>query len=84
MATPAPTPPETPVREVEIIDVRPVPSTDASRLGKMDTLVTYRVDQFRVYVVRIPNENPSEEDIRNAIREQLEKIGRWAGKKLTL
>ena len=76
--------PQQEIREVEIIDVRPVPSTDPNRLGKMDTLVTYRVDQFRVYVVRIPKEEVTEEDIRKAIKEQLEKVVKWAGRRLTL
>ena len=72
------------VNEVEIIDVRPVPSTDPQRLGQMDTLVTYRVDQFRVYVVRIPKENPTEEEIKAAIKKQLETVLKWSGRRLRL
>ena len=70
--------------KVKILDIRTVPSVDPERLGKLDTLVTYQVDNFRVYVLRIPKEEVSEEDLKKYIREDLEKKKRFVGRELTV
>ena len=70
--------------KVKILDIRTVPSVDPERLGKLDTLVTYQVDNFRVYVLRIPKEEVSEEDLKKYIREDLEKKKQFVGKELTV
>ncbi|MHC1600503.1 MAG: hypothetical protein ACXQS5_06775 [Candidatus Methanospirareceae archaeon] len=70
--------------KVKILDIRTVPSVDPERLGKLDTLVTYQVDNFRVYVLRIPKEEVSEEDLKKYIKEDLEKKKRFVGRELTV
>lgn len=56
-------------REVEILDIRTVPSTEPERAGQMDTLVTYQLDPQHVYMIRIQKEKPSTEEIHRAVRE---------------
>lgn len=55
--------------EVEIIDIRTVPSTEPERAGKMDTLVTYQLDPQHVYMLRIQKEEASSEEIQEAVRD---------------
>jgi len=70
--------------KVKILDIRTVPSVDPERLGKLDTLVTYQVDNFRVYVLRIPKEEVTEEDLKKYIKEDLKKREKFVGKELVV
>jgi len=56
--------------EVKIEDVRPVPALDAGRVGKRDTLVTYRLAAGRARTVLIPKDAPSAVEVQAAIRAQ--------------
>jgi len=52
----------------KIISVISIPSREPSRLGEMDTMVTYQVDPLHTYSVIIPESHPSEADIMAAVR----------------
>jgi len=52
----------------KIISVISIPSREPSRLGEMDTLITYQVDPLHTYSVIIPESHPSEADIMAAVR----------------
>ncbi len=68
----------------KVIDVRRVPSAEPARLGKLDYLVTYQLDQFRTYMVTIPKDELSDEIIREAVKKDLEAMERFTGKELEL
>jgi hypothetical protein len=56
--------------EVKIEDVRQVPALDAGRLGKRDTLVTYRIGAGRARTVLLPKDAPTAAEVQAAIRAQ--------------
>lgn len=64
-------------------DIRKVPSPDEGRAGKMDHLVTYKLDAFRVYMVRIPKETIAEADITEAVKADLASIEKFTGKEFS-
>lgn len=68
----------------KVIDTRRIPSADPARLGKLDWLVTYQLDAYRTYMVTIPKDELSEDDIKEAVRKDIEAVGRWTGKDFTL
>ena len=68
----------------KVIDTRRVPSADPGRVGRLDWLVTYQLDAYRTYMVTIAKDELSESDITEAVRKDLEAIGRWTGKEFTL
>lgn len=67
-AAAAPAPAEA-KQELEIIDVRSVPSTEPERAGKIDTLITYQLDPQHVYMIRVPKEEVPPEEIDKAVLE---------------
>ena len=56
-----------PGREAEIISVLDVPSSLATRLGKMDVMVTYRIDPMHSFTITVPKEHSSSDEIWKAI-----------------
>jgi len=70
--------------EAEILDVRKVPSTDPGRLGKFDILVTYRIGPAQVYMIRVAEEEFTEEQVTEAIKKDIEEKKRWIGRKITI
>jgi len=68
----------------KVIDTRRVPSSEPTRIGKLDWLVTYQLDPYRTYMVTIAKDELTEGDITEAVRKDLEAIGRWTGKEFTL
>jgi len=68
----------------KVLDVRKIPSPDDSRVGKLDHLVTYQLDAFRTYMVRIPKDVIEESDVIEAVKKDLESIERFTGKEFTL
>jgi len=73
---------------VKILDKREIPSADPSRVGKMDSMITYQIDTFRTYLITVPAEEltPEAEDqvIKAAIRADMAERERWAGKELQI
>ena len=68
----------------KVIDTRRIPSGDPNRIGKLDWLVTYQLDAYRTYMVTIPKDELSEAEIKDAVRKDIEAIGRWVGQEFTL
>lgn len=68
----------------KIKDVRKIPSPDNERVGRLDYLVTYELDPFRVYMVRIPKDVLTEDDIKAAVKKDLEGIAQFTGKEFPL
>lgn len=67
----------------KVKDVRKVPSPDDNRVGRMDHLITYELDPFRVYMVRVPKEEVTEPDIVAAVKADLASIEQFIGKELS-
>lgn len=61
-------------------DIRKIPSPEDGRAGRLDHLVTYKLDKFRVYMVTIPKDVITEADIKEAVKADLEAIERFTGK----
>lgn len=54
-------------KEIVIIEVRKLMSTDPARVGKADSIVIYSVDKDRKAFVIIPANQPTEAEIKLAI-----------------
>jgi len=67
----------------KVLDIRKLPSPDASRVGHLDHLVTYQLDPLRTYFVRIPKDVLEEKDIVDAVTAELASIERFTGKEFT-
>jgi len=67
----------------KVTDIRKIPSPDNGRIGMMDHLVTYQLDAFRTYMVRIPKEVIEEKDLIDAVTADLASIERFTGKEFT-
>jgi len=72
------------MEEVEILDVREVPSAAPERMGKFDVMITYRFDPMHTYVTTMPKEDFNEEDLKTLIKKEMAERMKWIGKKLTL
>lgn len=68
----------------KVLDVRKIPSPEEHRVGKLDHLVTYQLDPFRTYMVRIPKDVIEASDIIEAVKKDLEAIERFTGKEFEL
>jgi len=68
----------------KVLDVRKIPSPEDTRVGKLDHLVTYQLDPFRTYMVRIPKDTIEEADITEAVKKDLEAIERFTGKEFSI
>ena len=55
----------------KVFDIRRVPSGDVERVGKYDQLVMYELDPMRRYILRIPEEEYSEERMIRAVKEDI-------------
>lgn len=64
----------------KIFDVRRVPSAEPERVGKYDQLVMYELDPMRRYIVRIPEEEFSEERMKRAVKEDMAQRELFTGK----
>jgi hypothetical protein len=64
----------------KVKDVRKIPSPDDDRVGRLDYLVTYELDAFRVYFVRIPKDTVDENDVIAAVKKDIEDAERFTGK----
>lgn len=53
---------------VSVVSMLDVPAQEANRLGKMDVLVTYRVDPLHSFTIRIPAEGMTPDKLDAAIR----------------
>jgi len=68
----------------KVLDVRKIPSPDEARVGRLDHLITYQLDAFRTYMVRIPKDTIEESDVIEAVKRDLEGIERFTGKEFSI
>jgi hypothetical protein len=73
-----------PTREAEIVSVLDIPSPDPTRLGKVDVMITYRVDPLHSFTLRIPKEDATPAKIKAAVQEDWNKRKEIIGAKFTL
>lgn len=78
------TSPASPAREVSILATTDIPATDPSRIGKTDVLVTYRVGPYQSGMVRIPKEEFTEENVKSAIKVDVDSKAKYVGMKFTV
>jgi len=71
-------------REVEIIEAVDVFSADPARTGKKDTWITYKTADGRAYMITLPAESATEQEIQKRIREAEAKRTAIIGKKFTV
>ena len=64
----------------KVFDTRRVPSAEPERVGKYDTLVMYELDPMRRYIVRIPEEEFTEERMIRAVKEDIEERAKYTGR----
>ena len=64
----------------KVFDVRRVPSADPERIGKYDQLIMYELDPMRRYILRIPEEEFSEDRIKRAVKEDMAHREQYTGK----
>lgn len=69
--------------EVDIFDVRTIPSVMEGRMGKLDKLVFYRVEG-RTYTVRLPEEAYSVKAAEAAIRKDVDERTKTIAHKFTV
>lgn len=68
----------------KIFDIRKVPSAEPERVGKFDQLVMYELDPMRRYIVRIPEEDFTEDRMIQAIKADIAERAKFAGKEYEL
>ena len=56
--------------EIKILEVRKVLSTDPGRVGKMDSIVVYNVDNARVSFIVLQKDPIAETDIAEAVKKE--------------
>ena len=63
-----------------VFDVRRVPSAEPDRIGKYDQIVMYELDPMRRYIVRIPEEKFTEDEMKRAVKEDIAQREAYTGK----
>jgi len=69
---------------VKILDTRRIPSGAPERVGQFDVIITYQIDPLRTYIITLPEEEATEEKIKEAIRKDIEERGKWIGRELEI
>lgn len=70
--------------KIKITDHRILPSPDPKRLGKKDVLQVVEVDGVSTLVIRLPQEDYSDEKLKAEIQAQLEERGKHVGREIEL
>jgi len=68
----------------KVIDTRRIPSADPARIGKLDWLVTYQLDAYRIYMVTIPEDTLTDDIIKEAVSKDIAAIEKWTGTEFTV
>ena len=69
---------------VKLIDLRKFPVTSGPRMGQLDTIVTYQVDNDQMAMLILAKADPTEADIKTAISKDVEDRSKLIGKTFTL
>lgn len=64
----------------KIFDVRKVPSAEPDRVGKYDQLVMYELDPMRRYIIKVPEEEFTEEKMLEAVKADMAERALYTGK----
>jgi hypothetical protein len=70
--------------KVKIVDKREIPTAEPARVGKLDVLITYQLEGFKTYLIRIPQEEFNEEELVKRIKVEMEERALWTGKELEI
>jgi hypothetical protein len=76
--------PSSTAREAEIVSYLDIPSSDPTRLGKTDVMITYRIDPLHTFSITMPKEAADEDTIRKAIQADWDKRKHIIGAKISL
>lgn len=64
-----------------IQDIRKFPASDPGRRGSFDTIVVYQmIDTGQVYFLTVPKDEPTESDIREAVKKDITARSAMIGK----
>jgi len=66
-----------------IADIRKIPSGEPARVGKMDFIVTYKLDAFRTSMLVIAKDSITEADIVEAVRKEIESTEGLVGREMS-
>ena len=69
---------------VKIMDTRKIPSGRPARVGKFDVIVTYQIDPMHTFIVTVPEEEATEDNIKKAIKKDMDERGKWGGRELEI
>ena len=64
----------------KVSDVRRVPSGDPNRITQWDRVVMYETSPTDRHIVRIPEEEFTEERMIRAVKEDIAERAKWSGK----
>jgi len=64
----------------KVFDVRKVPSAEPERVGKYDQLIMYELDPMRRYIVRVPEDEFTEDRMIRAVKEDIAEREQYTGK----
>lgn len=70
--------------EVTILSINKIPVTDGPRRGQFDTAIGYMVKDGTGNLVLLPKPNPTDQEIKDAIKKDLEDRGALVGKTFTV
>jgi len=70
--------------KIKIVDHRIIPSPDPKRLGKKDVLQVVEVEGAGTVVVRLPQEDHSDEKLKAEIKAQMEERSKHVGREIEL
>jgi len=68
----------------KVFDVRKVPSADPARIGKYDQLVMYELDPMRRYIVRMPEDEFTEDRMLQEIKKDIEERSKYTGREFEI
>ena len=70
--------------KVKIIDTRKIPSGKPDRVGEFDVIVTYEIDPMHTFIITVPEEEATEDNIKKAIKKDMDERGKWVGRELDI
>lgn len=71
-------------QEATIVSVLDVPSQDPKRAGKMDALITYRIDPLHSFTISIPADDLTPDKVATAVRQDFQKRKAYINAKISL
>ena len=70
--------------DVTIVDEREIRSLDPANLSGVDTLITYSPGNGRIATVTLPGRDPSDDQVKAALRADMARAAKGSGRKLGL